>query len=130
MAIQLQTIGIVAKDMKATLDFYRILGLPIPESVEDEPNVDYQAPNGITLGFLSEDVAKAADPNYKDPSGQTMNLQFLVDSPAEVDVVYQRLTEAGYASYAQPWDAFWGQRFARVADPDGRVVNIYAYLNK
>ena len=57
-----------------------------------------------------------------------MNLQFMVDSATEVDTVYNRLVEAGYDSYAEPWDAFWGQRFGRVKDPDGRIVNIYAHI--
>ena len=126
MAIRLQTIGIIVSDMAKTLSFYRTLGLPIPEGLNEEDNVDFEAPNGITFGFLTEAAAKQADPNFKTPTGQSMNLQFMVDNPAEVDEVYNKLITAGYASYAKPWDAFWGQRFGRVTDPDGRVVNIYA----
>ena len=128
MSIKLQTIGIIAKDMSRTLHFYRTLGLPIPEGQDDETNLDYEASNGISLGFLSEAMASQADPQYKTPVGQSMNLQFLADSPAEVDAIYAKLLAAGYSGYAAPWDAFWGQRFARVSDPDGRVVNIYAHL--
>lgn len=128
MAIQLQTIGIVVTDMAKTLRFYRTLGLPIPEGLDAEENVDFEAPNGLTLGFLTLAMAQQADPNFKIPAGQSMNLQFLCDAPALVDSVYQKLMEAGYESYAEPWDAFWGQRFARVKDPDDRIVNIYAHL--
>ncbi len=129
MSITLQTIGIIAADMGKTLHFYRTLGLPIPEGLDAEFNVDYETPSGIVLGFLAEAAAKQADPNFKTPIiGQSMNLQFLVDTPAEVDTIYKRLLDAGYKSYAEPWDAFWGQRFGRVIDPDGRVVNIYAHL--
>jgi len=128
MAIQLQTIGIIAADMGKTLHFYRTLGLPIPEGLDRESNVDFEAPNGIVLGFLSEATARQADPNFKTPVGQSMNLQFQVDSPAEVDETYHKLLAAGYESYSAPWDAFWGQRFGRVLDPDGRIVNIYAFL--
>jgi hypothetical protein len=28
----------------------------------------------------------------------------------------------------EPWDAFWGQRYARVEDPDGNVVDLFAPL--
>lgn len=128
MSIKLQTIGIVAKDMERTLDFYRTLGLDIPAGAAQEPNYDYEASNGITLGFIAEALARQADPRYVTPAGQSMNLQFEADSPAGVDSTYHKLTAAGYESYAAPWDAFWGQRFARVIDPDGRVVNIYAAL--
>lgn len=128
MQVNLQTVGIVVADMAASLKFYRVLGLPIPDGLDGEDNVDFKAPNGVTLGFLTMELARQADPDFVTPTGQSMNLQFLVDQPAFVDVVYQRLMESGYESYAGPWDAFWGQRFARVKDPDGRIVNIYAYL--
>lgn len=128
MSVQLQTIGIVVADMGKALKFYRSLGLPIPEGEEEQDNVDFTAPNGLTLGFLSLAMAQQADPNFQIPVGQSMNLQFLCDSPEEVDRIYGALMEAGYSSYAEPWDAFWGQRFARVKDPDARIVNIYAHL--
>jgi uncharacterized glyoxalase superfamily protein PhnB len=28
----------------------------------------------------------------------------------------------------EPWDAFWGQRYALLRDPDGVEVNLYAPL--
>ena len=128
MSLQLQTIGIVVADMGKALNFYRTLGFPIPEGLDQEDNVDYTTPNGITLGFLTLSLAQEADPNFQIPVGQSMNLQFMVDTPAAVDEVYQKLMAGGYESYAEPWDAFWGQRFARVKDPDNRIVNIYAHL--
>lgn len=128
MDIKIQTIGIIAKDMAKTMNFYRTLGLPIPAQADEEFNYDFTTQNGLILGFLTEAAAKQADPNFITPVGQSINLQFMVDSPDEVDEIHASLIKAGYASYAEPWDAFWGQRFARVTDPDGRVVNIYAHL--
>ena len=31
-------VGIVVRDMRVSLEFYRLLGLDIPEGVEDEPH--------------------------------------------------------------------------------------------
>jgi len=28
----------------------------------------------------------------------------------------------------KPWDAFWGQRYAQLPDPDGVPVDLYAGL--
>ena len=28
----------------------------------------------------------------------------------------------------EPWDAFWGQRYATVLDPDGNSVDLFAAL--
>ena len=38
------------------------------------------------------------------------------------------MTDAGHASKTAPRDAFWGQRYAQVIDPDGNVVDLFARL--
>jgi uncharacterized glyoxalase superfamily protein PhnB len=53
---------------------------------------------------------------------------FLCDSAAEVDATFGRLLEAGFAGISAPWDAFWGQRYAVVQDPDGHKVDLFAAL--
>ncbi len=30
--------------------------------------------------------------------------------------------------HVKPWDAFWGQRYASVLDPDGNAVDLFAAL--
>ena len=41
----------------------------------------------------------------------------------------ERAVEAGYEGEKPPWDAFWGQRYALLGDPDGVRVNLYAALH-
>ena len=57
-----------------------------------------------------------------------MTLAFLCQSPAEVDARYTQIIEAGFKSEKEPWDAFWGQRYASVLDPDGNCVDLFAPL--
>ena len=38
------------------------------------------------------------------------------------------LVAAGGRGHKEPWDAFWGQRYAEVLDPDGNVVDLFAPL--
>lgn len=40
--------------------------------------------------------------------------------------MYAELTDAGYTGHLKPWDAFWGQRYAVVLDPDGCEVSLFA----
>jgi len=69
------------------------------------------------------------DPNWVAPTGNNrISLQFESASPAEVDTTYNKLIEAGYQSFKEPWDAFWGQCFAQVIDPDGNNVGFFAEL--
>jgi uncharacterized glyoxalase superfamily protein PhnB len=39
-----------------------------------------------------------------------------------------RVTQAGFRSKKEPWDAFWGQRYAQVIDPDDNVVDLFAQI--
>ena len=128
MSITLKTVGIIVNSMGRTLAFYRALGFDIPAEADLEANVDFATPQGIVLGFLTLERAQQADPHFQVPTGSSINLQFECDIATEVDFIYKKLIGDGYKSYAEPWDAFWGQRFARVVDPDGRVVNFYAEL--
>ena len=38
--------------------------------------------------------------------------------------LYARLTEAGHRGLREPYDAFWGVRYAIVADPEGTAVGL------
>ena len=40
-------------------------------------------------------------------------------SPADVDALFERLTDAGHPGVLQPFDAPWGQRYATVTDING-----------
>ncbi|MFD0889964.1 VOC family protein, partial [Streptosporangium algeriense] len=63
------------------------------------------------------------DPRVRPPVAA---LAFRFDAPAEVDAAYDRLVSLGHEGYKGPWDAFWGQRYAVVHDPDGNGVDLFA----
>jgi uncharacterized glyoxalase superfamily protein PhnB len=48
--------------------------------------------------------------------------------PCRGHEIYARVMAAGFEGEKEPWDAFWGQRYAVLADPDGVLVNLYAAL--
>lgn len=126
---KLHTIGMVVKDMPRSIAFYRLLGLSIPNGEEFSPHVEFENENGYSIGFDTEEVVKERDPLWQNPTGSgRVNLQFELESPQAVDETYARLIASGAGVYAAPWDAFWGQRFARVTDPDGNVVSLFADL--
>jgi uncharacterized glyoxalase superfamily protein PhnB len=115
--------------MPHTLAFYRLLGLDIPAEDDFAPHVEFAGTGGLVMGFDTEAMVLKTDPHWHAPAGgQRVNLQFEMGSPSEVDAVYAKLIAAGAGEYAAPWDAFWGQRFGRVTDPDGNVVSLFAAL--
>jgi catechol 2,3-dioxygenase-like lactoylglutathione lyase family enzyme len=127
MAPTLNVFGIVVADMGKSLAFYRRLGLDIPASADAEPHVDVALPGGFRLLFDTIDTIRSFDPSWTPPQGgHRAGLAFGCDSPAEVDQVYADMVKAGYEGHKEPWDAFWGQRYALLRDPDGNGVDLYA----
>jgi catechol 2,3-dioxygenase-like lactoylglutathione lyase family enzyme len=126
---KLDFVGAVVGDMARAVAFYRRLGLEFPEGAESEPHVEAQLGGGIRFGLDTEDVMRAVDPDWRRPTGGELHVgAFRCDSPDEVDRVYRELLDAGASPHKEPWDAFWGQRYAQLKDPDGNVLDLYAPL--
>jgi uncharacterized glyoxalase superfamily protein PhnB len=123
----LNALGIVTSDMARSIRFYRLLGIDVPET-PGEGHVDTSLPNGVRFMLDSEDVVRSFRPDWSRATGNQVGLAFECDSPAEVDALYARVVEAGFHGEKEPWDAFWGQRYAQLADPDGVPVDLYAPL--
>jgi catechol 2,3-dioxygenase-like lactoylglutathione lyase family enzyme len=129
MQPKLDMIGIVVSDIARSLAFYRELGLDIPASADTEGHVEVTLPGGIRLGWDTEEVIKSFDESFDPAVGAgRIGLAFLCDSPGEVDAVYRKLVDLGHGSHKEPWDAFWGQHYAIVNDPDGNEVSLFAPL--
>lgn len=124
---QLNAVGIVVSDLARSISFYRVLGLDVPET-PDEGHVEASLPNGVRLMLDREEVIRSFRPEWTREAGNQIALAFECGSPAEVDDVYARVTEAGFHGEKEPWDAFWGQRYAQLRDPDGVGVDLYAAL--
>ena len=121
-------IGMTVHDMTASLRFYRLLGLDTPQGRDGESYVEVITPNGYRISWNTVEMVKGIDPTWTEPTGHRMGLAFKCASPAEVDALYKAVTGAGYSSHKPPWDAFWGQRYAVVVDPDGNLVDLFAPL--
>ena len=120
-------LGMVVRDMAAALRFYRLLGLDIAAEVENEPHVEAALPGGFRIAWDSLEMIQGIEPAWVEPTGQRMTLAFKCENAAEVDTLYNRVIESGYRSHKEPWDAFWGQRYAIVVDPDGNTVDLFAW---
>lgn len=127
----LDQIGIVVDDMAASLAFYRRLGLDIPAESDSEPHVEFTLRGGIRLAWDDAKMIRSFMPDWNPTEGSgRIGLSFLCESPAEVDRRYAELVAAGYTGEKEPWDAFWGQRYAIVQDPDGNGVDLFAPLGE
>jgi catechol 2,3-dioxygenase-like lactoylglutathione lyase family enzyme len=131
MQARFDLIGLIVADLDATISFYSRLGIefPDPPDPEGHGHVEATLPGGLRFALDTAESVKEFDPEWKPASGgHQIALAFLCDSPAGVDAVYKELTDQGVKSYKEPWDAFWGQRYAQVKDPDGNIVDLFAPL--
>lgn len=125
---KLDLVGIIVKDMGKALQFYRELGLNIPAGAENEGHVQFTTPNGYQLAWDTEEVIKSFLPDWHAPDGSRIGLAFACENAADVDATHRRLVGKGYRSHKDPFDAFWGQRYALILDPDGNSIDLFAPL--
>jgi len=127
-----EAIGVIVTVMDASVAFYRRLGLefPDPPDPEGHGHVEATLPGGLRLMLDTVETLTSFDQGWTPPSGgHRIALAFACESPAAVDDLYASLVAAGVTSYKEPWDAFWGQRYAQVKDPDGNVIDLFAALS-
>ena len=126
--MKLDCIGVVSSDMAGTVAFYRLLGFDFPAFTPEEQHLEAITPPGaVRLMIDRADLATRLIGDTPRPAN-TSAFGLLCDSPAEVDRVAAAVAAAGHTVRVAPWDAFWGQRYATVADPDGHLIDLFAPL--
>ena len=126
MALELYMVGVIVEDMPRAAEFYRRLGVDVPQGAESEEHVEV-AMSGLTF-FLSTKRANARwDPARTDASGgYRIVLEFYLETAAALDAKYEELTGFGYVGHCAPYDVTPKLRFAMVDDPDGNTVLLSA----
>ncbi len=119
----LSQLNLAARDMDATAAFYRRLGLPV--TVNDGGyHAEAALPNGMMIEWDTTQFVSQWDAAWAGGTGGSTVLGFTLPTREAVDDVYADLTSAGYPGHQQPYDAFWGARYAIVDDPDGNPVGL------
>jgi uncharacterized glyoxalase superfamily protein PhnB len=125
----LNQVNIVAKSFDATLKFYRLVGLEIPEPLAQPPGALHataKAAGGAVLEIDNEHLGGIYNAGVRSKAGGDCRtiIGIALESRQEVDATYARLLAAGHQGRQPPYDAFWGSRYAVVADPEGNDVGL------
>ena len=123
MGLELYMVGVVVEDMPRAIEFYRRLGVEIPEGGEKLEHVEVEM-SGLTFFLSTKGAQKRWDPAQQDPAGggYRILLEFYVETAEALDAKYAELTGYGYASHCAPFDVSPTTRFAMVDDPDGNTI--------
>ena len=93
--------------------------------VEEWPADDVQ-PAGAILRLSSGGCVELVDSRM---AHDGLRLGIEVESPAVIDVTYQRLEAAGVVIVSVPTDQPWGHRNFSVIAPEGTMLTFYAHLS-
>lgn len=124
---KMNAISVIVADMEAAIQFYARLGIDFKS--DDGAHASSELPGGLRMMLDTEDMVRSIVPGWSRPTGgYPVAFAFEFSTPAEVDAKFAELASAGSRSVHEPWDAFWGQRYATVLDPDDNAVDLYCTL--
>ena len=125
--IRLDQLNLIVRDVEASRAFYGRLGLDFGE--EHDPvwanhhvGAERGDHAGIDVDLDSTSFVRKWDAGW--PGGSGVVVGFKVDSRQEVDELVAALAAEGVPVQQEPFDAFWGARYAVLSDPDGNGVGI------
>jgi catechol 2,3-dioxygenase-like lactoylglutathione lyase family enzyme len=128
----LHMLNLVVDDLAASLEFYGRLGVAVPGGEDAAgPHAQIRMPGGLSLELDTAESARLWHAGWRaDPSSVDVVLGFALPDRQAVDDRYAELTAAGYVGRQPPFDAFWGARYAIVADPDGNDVGLMSPIDE
>jgi uncharacterized glyoxalase superfamily protein PhnB len=125
----LNQIDLIVDDMDASIGFYRLIGLDMPDAPTWPPASGARHTGTMTAGGASLELdnpamARIWDAGFRNDTPTRVVISLALSTAEAVDQTYARATEAGHRGVQVPSDAFWGARYAIVADPDGNHVGL------
>ena len=133
MALELYMLGLVVQDMPTALEFYRRLGLDIPDGSEKRTHVEIKMGSSMTF-FLDSNPARW-DPGFgtqpeaersKAPDRYPVILEFYLKEQATLAAKYTEMVGCGYQGFREPYLTSFGMHFAMIKDPDGNTILLSA----
>lgn len=124
--MKLDMIGIIVSDMAKAIEFYEVFGFSvIGDPTQPYVELDNQ---GVRISLNTREMVTGIYGFSPESRGDKLELAFLCDSVEEVDQLSAKMKAAGYEIVKEPWDAFWGQRYAIIKDLDGNLLSIFTNL--
>ncbi|GEK22709.1 VOC family protein [Cellulomonas xylanilytica] len=114
-------INLVVADVARSGEFYRDLGWDVGEPVDPHAEIRF---DGLSVELDEHSSVAFWNSGSPDDDAAATLLSIHLDSREAVDALWSRMTGLGHESRQRPFDAFFGSRFAVLADPDGHQVGL------
>lgn len=126
--MKIDAVSVTSTNLKTSVKFYSLLGFNFPSCEEGEKHIEPEHNDGeIHLMIDSSDLIENITGSKPIPPNHS-TFAILCTNPSEVDHLYKKIKEGGFTVVKEPWDAFWGQRYAIIQDPDGYKIDLFAPL--
>lgn len=131
-------LNLVVEDVDAAVAFYRTLGMRVRFDGGEWPagsgarHVALDNGDGAIFEIDNLAMARIYHREWRDRVAQDrpVVLGFTLASREAVDDTYKVLTAAGYLGCQEPYDAFFGARYAIVRDPAGNDVGLMSPIDQ
>jgi catechol 2,3-dioxygenase-like lactoylglutathione lyase family enzyme len=126
-------VNVVVADMDAAIAFYRLLGLDVHAVPSVWPpgtggrHAAASSTDGPRFEFDNTELARIWGHAGLAPGTPVIGFSF--ESRDQVDDTYRELVAAGYRGRLEPYDAFFGARYAIVDDPDGHSIGLMSPID-
>lgn len=114
--------NLIVTDLERAKEFWAVLGFPWAPRHPKAAVIAFA--NGTNLVVHEPDFARLWDPAYAGPVAGSTVIDINVSTRMDVDDLHDRVVATGYSSSVEPWDTFFGARYAIVCDADGHRIGL------
>lgn len=125
--MKLDMVGVIVRDMVKAIRFYQQLGFNVSVGDEKEPYVELDH-EGVRISLNKIELIEDVYGFKPEKSGDKVELAFLMESPAEIDALIEKMKAAGDYIVREPWQAPWGQYYAILKDEDENILSLFCNL--
>jgi len=125
--VKIDAISVTSSDMAKTVKFHSLLGFEFPKFEPNEDHIEPITKEGDVRLMIDEAKFMKSITGVVPKPPTHSSFAMKCETPAEVDACTAHIKAAGFKVEKEPWNAFWGQRYAIVADPDSYQVDIFAW---
>jgi uncharacterized glyoxalase superfamily protein PhnB len=126
--MKINAVGVVSTNMAKTVAFYELLGFDFTNVDTKQDHVEPNPKPGSARLMIDSFklITDILGHEPKPANHSSFGIEFA--TPQQVNQTCDKLAGAGFDVVKQPWDAFWGQRYAIVSDPDGHMIDLFSTL--
>ncbi len=122
--MKLDMIGLNVKDIKKSVEFYKIIGLDITYGTDNDQYVEV-GNERIRISLNNTEMIQDLSQRSISNTDIKCELAFLCEDEKEVNGHIENMRKHKIEILQEPFHAPWNQYYAMVQDPDGHTISFF-----